>query len=153
MRSRYVARTPPLEARSPGRCSNVENAPVDGQSPATKPRNFENAPRHPPVSGQQRAQTPSSVRTMWSYRGMHASLLLGFTLCCHSNATRAPIANLPNSAQPGGIPYHYPKLHPGSCSSVGMRPQTDRHTHTDTQTRVTTIHFASSTTHAKCNNI
>ena len=28
--------------------------------------------------------------------------------------------------------------------------QTD--TQTDTQTRVTTIHFASSTTHAKCNN-
>jgi len=38
LRSRYVARTPPLEARSPGRCSNVENAPrrrpVTGQ-PAT----------------------------------------------------------------------------------------------------------------------
>jgi len=30
-----------------------------------------------------------------------------------------------------------------------MRPRTD--TQTDTQTRVTTIHFASSTTHAKCN--
>ena len=30
-----------------------------------------------------------------------------------------------------------------------MRPRTDRQT--DTQTRVTTIHFASSTTHAKCN--
>jgi len=30
------------------------------------------------------------------------------------------------------------------------RGQTD--THTDTQTRVTTIHFASSTTHAKCNS-
>jgi len=30
------------------------------------------------------------------------------------------------------------------------RGQTDRHT--DTQTRVTTIHFAWSTTHAKCNN-
>jgi len=29
----------------------------------------------------------------------------------------------------------------------------DRHTHTDTQTRVTTKHFASSTTHAKCNKI
>ena len=29
------------------------------------------------------------------------------------------------------------------------RGQTDRHT--DTQTRVITIHFASSTTHAKCN--
>jgi len=33
-----------------------------------------------------------------------------------------------------------------------MRPQTDRQTETDTQTRVATIHFASSTTHAKCNN-
>jgi len=35
------------------------------------------------------------------------------------------------------------------------RGQTDRHTHrrTDTQTRVTTIHFASSTTHAKCKNM
>jgi len=39
----------------------------------------------------------------------------------------------------------------------GMRPRTDRQTHrpTDTHTRietcVTTIHFASSTTHAKCN--
>jgi len=32
-----------------------------------------------------------------------------------------------------------------------MRPRTDRHTQTHTQTRVTTIHFASSTTHAKCN--
>jgi len=31
---------------------------------------------------------------------------------------------------------------------VGVRPRTDRQT--DTQTRVTTIHFASSTTHAKC---
>jgi len=34
-----------------------------------------------------------------------------------------------------------------------MRPRTDTQTHrqTDPQTRVTTIHFASSTTHAKCN--
>jgi len=32
LRSRYVARTPPLEARVPGRRSNVENAPVDDQS-------------------------------------------------------------------------------------------------------------------------
>ena len=44
-----------------------------------------------------------------------------------------------------GNPYDFPKLHPGPCDSVGMRPRTD------TQTRVTTIHFASSTTHAKCN--
>jgi len=34
------------------------------------------------------------------------------------------------------------------------RGQTDTQTdtHTDKQTRVTTIHFASSTTHAKCNH-
>ena len=34
----------------------------------------------------------------------------------------------PNSAQLGGIPYHSPKLYPGPCNSVGMRPRTDRHT-------------------------
>jgi len=56
------------------------------------------------------------------------------------------IANPPNNAQLGGIPYHSPKLHPGPCSSVGMRRRTD------TQTRVTTIHFSSSTTHAKCDS-
>jgi len=42
-------------------------------------------------------------------------------------------------------------------STVGMQPRTNRHTHTpthpqtDTQTCITTIHFVSSTTHAKCN--
>jgi len=29
---------------------------------------------------------------------------LALALCCHSNATRAPIANLPNSAQLGASP-------------------------------------------------
>ena len=38
---------------------------------------------------------------------------------CHS--TRAPTANLPNSAQLGGTPYHSPKLHLGPCSSAAMR--------------------------------
>jgi len=33
------------------------------------------------------------------------------------------------------------------------RGQTDRQTDRHTQTRVTTIHFASSTTHAKCNDV
>jgi len=85
-------------------------------------------------------------------------LVTRVALCCHSNATRAPIANPPNSAQLGGSLYHAPKLHPGPCSSVGIRPRTDRHTdtqthrQTDTQTCVTTIHFASSMTHAKCKN-
>jgi len=85
---------------------------------------------------------------MSSYCGMDASLQLGFALCCHSNATRASFANPPNSAQLGGSPYHSSKLHPGPRNTVGMRPRTD--TQTDTQTHVTTIHFAL-TTHAKCN--
>ena len=49
-------------------------------------------------------------------------------LCCHSNETRAPISNPPNSAQLEGTRYHSPKLHPGPCSNVGMRRGTDRHT-------------------------
>ena len=63
-------------------------------------------------------------------------------VCCHSNKTSAPIANATNSAQLEGTP----KLHMGPCSSVGMRRGTD------TQTAVTTIPFASSTTHTKCND-
>jgi len=48
-------------------------------------------------------------------------------LCCHSNETRAPIANPPSSAQlEGTLPF--PKLHPSPCS-VGMRRGTDRQTH------------------------
>ena len=47
----------------------LRTPPVDGQSPASQPRpytarNFENAPRHPPVTGRQRAHTPPGVRTM-----------------------------------------------------------------------------------------
>jgi len=43
-------------------------------------------------------------------------------------------------------PLPFPKLHPGPGSSVGMRRWTD------TQICMTTIHFASPTTHEKCNN-
>jgi len=64
----------------------------------------------------------------------------------HSNETRAPIANLLNSAQLKGTPYHSLTLHPALCSSVGMRRWTG------TQTQVTNVHFASSMTHGKCNN-
>jgi len=46
-----------------------------------------------------------------------------------------------------GTPYHFSKLHPGPCSSVGMRRGTDRQTHT----HVTNIHFTSATPHVKCN--
>jgi len=63
------------------------------------------------------------------------------------------IAKLPNSAHLEGTPGHSPKLHPGPCSSAGMRRGTDRQTdrQTDTQMAVTTIYFAS-TTHTKCND-
>ena len=71
-------------------------------------------------------------------------------LCCHSKETHAPTVNPPNSAQLEGTPYHSPNLHPGPCSSVGMWRGTDRHT--DTQTAVTTIHFASATPQKKCND-
>jgi len=70
-------------------------------------------------------------------------------LCCHSNETRASIAYLPNSAQLGGTPYRSP-------SYIRVRAVVwacgEGQTHTDTQTAVSTIQFASSTTHAKCNN-
>jgi len=33
-----------------------------------------------------------------------------------------------HSAQLAGSLYHAPKLHPGPCSSVGVRPRTDTHT-------------------------
>ena len=46
---------------------------------------------------------------------------IAFALCCHSNATRALIANPPNNAQLGGIHYYSPKLHLGPCNSVGTR--------------------------------
>jgi len=91
-----------------------------------------------------------AVCTMSSYRGMDASLKLGFALCCHSNATRAPIANPPNSAQLGDSLCHAPSyIRVRAVVWAYGRGQTDTQTQTDT--RVTTIHFASSTTRVKCN--
>jgi len=76
-------------------------------------------------------------------------------LCCHSNEiNRCTDCKSAQQCTTRGTPYHSTKLHPGPCSSVGMQQGTDRQTdtQTDTQTHVTTIHFASSLTHAKCNN-
>jgi len=111
--SRYVARTPPLEARSPGRRSNVENASI----------------------------------TCWSLISNAHAPRVNYGLRYVAIATQ-PVHRL--QIRPivhRGSLYHAPKLHPGPCSSVGVAA--DRQT--DTQTRVTTIHFASSTNHAKCN--
>jgi len=68
-------------------------------------------------------------------------------LYCHSNETRAPIANPPNSAQLGDIIYHSP-----SYNRIRAVVWTCGRGQTDTQTHVTNIHFASSTTHAKVIN-
>ena len=64
-------------------------------------------------------------------------------LCCHSNETRAPIAIEHNQGAPPTVPpnYIWVRAVVWACG--------DGHTHT--QTRVTNIHFASSTTRAKCN--
>jgi len=93
---------------------------VDGQSPASQPGPLAiygaqccERLHHLLVTNQQRARTQ---RKLW------------FALFCHSNATGAPTANPPNNVQLGGSLYHAPKLHPGPCSSVGVRPQTDTHT-------------------------
>ena len=110
--------------------------------------------RTPPVTRQSAASSSrrprAGGRSHYVVISRDGRKLVWFALCCYSNATRAPIANPPNSAQLGGSLYHAPKLHPGPWSSVGVRPRTGRQT--ETQTRVTTIHFASSTTHAKCKN-
>ena len=68
-------------------------------------------------------------------------------LCRHSNETRAPIANPPNSAQLGGTLTN-PQVTSGSvqyCGNAARNRQTDR------QTSVTDTHFASATPHAKGN--
>jgi len=86
LRLRYVARTPPdapVEARSPSRRSNVENAPrrrpVIGE-PATPTSHIRRAIlRTPPSPASHRPAALAepaqpAVRTMSSYRGTDASL-------------------------------------------------------------------------------
>ena len=110
----------------------LRTPPVDGQLRASQPRPlpiygvqfWERPPRHPPVTGQQRAHTPPSVCTMLSYHGMDTRV----PVMLPSHATRARIANPPNSVQLGGSLYHAPKLLPGPCNSVGIWPRTDRQT-------------------------
>jgi len=80
---------------------------------------------------------------------MHVLANISCTRCCDGNATRASIANPPNSAQLGGIRYHSPKLHPGPFNNVGMRPRTDRQTDARDHN---TFRFVFYTIHAKCNN-
>jgi len=54
-------------------------------------------------------------------------------LHCHSNETCTLIANVPNSAQLDGIPYHSPQVTSGSMQYCGNAvTETHRQTHTDT---------------------
>ena len=136
----------------------LRTPPVDGQLPASQPRPLPiyiyiyirhailrtppSPAGHQPAARAHPAERSHYVVISRDGRKLVTSVRVMF----HSNATRALIANPPNGAQLGGSPYHSSKLHPGPCNSVAYgRGQTD------TQTRVTTIHFASSMTHARCN--
>ena len=77
---------------------------------------------------------------------MTSMYLLTFRICVMLPQQRNPRIDC-KSAQQCTTREHclpLPRLHQGPCSSVRMRRWTDR------QTLVTTIHFALSTTHAKC---
>jgi len=55
-----------------------------------------------PDGGKYQTRHRASTSTRWYF---------AFGLCCHSNETRASIANPPDSAQLRST-YHSPKLHP-----------------------------------------
>jgi len=56
-------------------------------------------------------------------------LPIGSALCCHSNETRAPIANQPNSAQLGGTPTVRPSyIRVRAVVWICGEGETDRHT-------------------------
>jgi len=83
LRSRYVATTPPVEARSPDYRSNVEKAPgrrlVTGKPAAPTSHIWRAILRTPPSPASHRPAAHAdpaytAVRTMSSYRGMDASL-------------------------------------------------------------------------------
>ena len=90
----------------------------------------------------------------WTLQQCSATVLpLTYVCVVNSNETRAPNANPPNSAQLEGTPYHSPKLHLGSCSSVGMRRGTDRQTQRHTDGRGQYTFCLGYMPHAKCNKL
>jgi len=91
--------------------------------------------RRSPAGGARRPRPAGRSHYVVISRDGRKLVTIGLALCCHTNATSAPIANPPNSAQLGGSLYHAAKLHPGPCSIVGVRPRTDRQTHTQTHKR------------------
>jgi len=76
-----------------------------------------------------RVRLACGVRLAWR---ITAGLYYAFPQCFHSNATRAPVANPPNSAQLGGTPYHSPsyirvRAVVWACGEGPTHTQTDRH--------------------------
>ena len=102
--------------------------------------------RTPPVDRQSPASSTRIPRRAFAL----CRHIAGWTQACncHSNATHAPIANPPNSAQLGASP-----TTTSSYIRVRAVVWACGRGQTDTQMRVTTIHFVSSTTHAKCNEL
>ena len=117
-----MLRTPPVggrRARFPYAARGFGGAPVARRSPAGGARRPRPAGRsHYVVISRDGRKLVTRVRVMLPQQ-----------------RNPCPIANPPNSAQLGGSLYHAPKLHPGPCSSVGVRPRTDRQTHTQTHRR------------------
>ena len=91
------------------------------------------------MSVQQQNAKPACIERVQALADISLS-----ALCCHSNETRAPIANPPTCAQLEGTPTIPSKYHRGLCSSVGMRQGTDRRT--DGRD-----HYTLYTPHVKCN--
>jgi len=111
LRSRYVARTPPVEARSTGRRNNVDNAPPPSTAshrpaihvhfPYTA-RNFENAPRHPPATGQQRARLKfPGVTSLHAPNRVRGASALGGCIWLQLRTMRVP---QPATANSGSVP-------------------------------------------------
>ena len=124
-RSLFVARTPSEEDRSPGRRTNVENVPrqrpITGE-PATPTSHIRRAIlRTPPVTRQSAASSANRPRPVGR--------------SCYVAIATQPVPRLqirPIMHNYRGQPLPCPKLHPGPCSCVGVRPRTDRHTDTHT---------------------
>ena len=140
MRSRYVARTSLLEARSPGRRSNVENAPrrrsVTGQ-PATPTSHVRRAilrtppspAGHRPAARAEPAERSHYVVVSRDGRKLVTRVRVMFAW----QRNPCPDCNSAQYCTTRGSLYHAAKLHPGPCSRVGVRLRTDRQTdmHTD----------------------
>jgi len=116
----------------------LRTPPVDGQSQASQPgplpiygaQSWERP--SPPVT---RRSPASSARTP-SRAFALSRHLAGWMQACNYGSHYVAIATqrvhrlqIRPIAQLWGILYYAPKLHPGPCNSVGIRPQTDRQTH------------------------